>query len=85
MLMGEWSNPSENGQPLIIIEGQDGEPRHIYVIWDEWGELSQVDRSEVIMDVVDHLAGEAVINDPVTVAMGLTSEEARRFGIDEAA
>jgi len=68
---------------LIIIEGKLREPQHIYVVWDEWQELTQTERSEIIMDVVDNLAGEDRLpeNSPVTVAMGLTAEEAKRMGI----
>jgi len=83
LLHNEWTKPKRSGQPLIIIEGKAQEPQHIYVIWDQWGELTQTERSEIIMDVVDNLAGEHRMpaNSPVTVAMGLTTEEARRMGI----
>ena len=83
LLHNEWTKPKKSGQPLIIIEGNKNEPLHIYVIWDKWGELTQTDRSEIIMDVVDNLAGEHRLpaDLPVTVAMGLTVEEARRMGI----
>lgn len=83
LLHQEWTAPKRSGQPLIIIEGQAREPLHIYVIWDKWGELNQTERSEIIMDVVDHLAGDQRLpgDSPVTVAMGLTVEEARRMGI----
>jgi len=86
LLMQEWTNPQPSGQPLIVIEDEGGQPRHVYVIWDEWGDLSQVDRSMIIMDVVENLTGERRISDPsqVTVAMGLTSEEARRMGLEAA-
>lgn len=83
LLHNEWTKPKKSGQPLIIIEGNKNEALHIYVIWDKWGELSQTERSEIIMDVVDNLAGEQRLppDSPVTVAMGLTREEARRLGI----
>jgi hypothetical protein len=83
LLHNEWTKPKRRGQPLIIIEGGKSEPTHIFVIWDKWGELSQTDRSEIIMDVVDNLTGEHSLPDdsPITVAMGLTAEEAKRMGI----
>jgi len=83
MLITEWQHPKSEGQPLIVIEGQRDQPTHIYVIWDEWRDLNQTQRSESIMDAVEHLAGDARIPDLslVTVAMGLTVEEARRMGI----
>lgn len=86
LLIEEWQRPRESGQPLIVIEGDDAQPRHIYVIWDEWRDLNQTDRSEIIMDVVENLTGPHAINDLslVTVAMGLTAEEANRMGINAA-
>lgn len=83
LLFTEWVRPKKSGQPLIVIEGDDNEPLHIYVIWDKWGGLNQTERSEIIMDVVDNLAGDQRLpeNSPVTVAMGLTTEEAGRMGI----
>lgn len=83
LLHGEWTKPRRSGQPLIIIEGKAREPYHIYVVWDAWRELNQTERSEIIMDVVENLAGEDCLptSSPVTVAMGLTTEEAKRMGI----
>jgi len=85
MLIDEWKSPKESGQPLIVIEGADPEPKHIYVIWDQWGELSQTERSEIIMDVVEHLDdGHRTDLSKITVAMGLTTQEAKRMGIEPA-
>jgi hypothetical protein len=86
MLMNEWSKPKKEGQPVIVLEGGKGQPQHIYVIWDQWQALDQTQRSEIIMDVVEHLGGKHAIPDLslVTVAMGLTSEEAKRMGIEAA-
>lgn len=83
LLHDEWTAPKKTGQPLIIVEGESGEPIHIYVVWDKWANLNQIERSEIIMDVVDHLAGAQRLpaNSPVTVAMGLTTEEAKRMRI----
>ncbi len=80
----EWTKPKKNGQPIIIVEGDENEPIHIYVIWDRWGEQDQTERSEIIMDVVDNLVGEdrLPVDSPVTVAMGLTKQEAKRLGIE---
>jgi hypothetical protein len=86
MLMEEWTKPRTKGQPLIVLEGKKGEPLHIYVIWDAWKGLSQQERSEIIMDVVENLTGENAFRDLslVTVAMGLTAEEAKRMHIEAA-
>jgi len=82
--MEEWRDPKESGQPLIIIEGYLNEPTHVYVIWDQWRGMNQAERSEIIMDALEGLDGEHRIQnlDLVTVAMGLTAEEARRMGIE---
>jgi len=84
LLHNEWTKPKKSGQPLIIVEGNKREALHIYVIWDKWGELNQTERSEIIMDVVDNLPGadRLAADSPVTVAMGLTTEEAKRMGIE---
>jgi hypothetical protein len=83
MLIDEWTHPKNKGEPLIVIEGQQGQPTHIYVIWDAWGDLDLTERSEIIMDVVEHLPGKHRLPDTslVTVAMGLTKKEARRMHI----
>jgi hypothetical protein len=84
--MNEWTKPKKEGQPLIVLEGGKRQPQHIFVIWDEWKGLDQRQRSEVIMDVVEHLSGKHAFRDLslVTVAMGLTAEEAKRLGIEAA-
>jgi hypothetical protein len=86
MLTDEWKRPKKKGQPIIVLEGGKGQPLHIYVIWDKWQGLDQQARSEIIMDVVENLSGDDLIPDLslVTVAMGLTAEEANRMGIDAA-
>lgn len=86
VLMKEWTEPKEEGQPVIVLEGDEGQPQHIYVIWDEWQGLDQRQRSEIIMDVAENLSGGRVVPglSLVTVAMGLTSEEAKRMGIEVA-
>lgn len=85
-LMEEWMHPRESGQPVIVVEGDEREPRHIYVIWDAWEGLSQIERSDMIMDVVENLSGQHRFDDLslVTVAMGLTVREAERMGIEAA-
>ena len=92
-LAEEWKNPrDDSGQPMIIIIGEEHEgiPIHIYVVWDEWSSISsQTDRSEIIMDTLDQLTDPVNVPDSsgfpdiarVTVAMGLTTEEAERMGI----
>lgn len=83
-LVSEWTSPSEEDDPqtpLILIRRQsDANALHIYVVWDSWCDLEQVERSEIIMDACEqHLGKEEILR--VTVAMGLTREEANRMGI----
>lgn len=80
-LIDEWrSVGSQEPRPTIIQEeDEQGIVVHVYVVWDDWGELDQQARSELITEAyweVHDVAGLAL-----TVAMGLTSEEARRMGV----
>jgi hypothetical protein len=81
-LIEELRAPRESGQPEVLFEGGGkGQPVHVYVIWDQWGDLPQQERSDVIMDAYEeHYGQDEALN--VTVAMGLTSDEARRMGIE---
>jgi hypothetical protein len=85
-LTEEWIKPREQGQPVIVLDEQKEGPLHIFVIWDEWQDLDQRERSEIIMDVVEDLRGQHRIPDMSrrTVAMGLTEKEAQRMGIEVA-
>ena len=50
------------------------------MIWDDWSDLDQVERSEIIMDAFEDRYGkDRACN--VTVALGLTPAEAERMGI----
>ncbi len=81
-LEAEWRNTaSTKAQPIILEERTGaGQPLHLYVIWDDWADLPQVERSEIIMDAFEELFGQDKCLD-VTVAMGLTPTEADRLGI----
>ena len=79
-LLVEWKNPSDQTQIVIIEEGGNAQPVHLYVIWEAWEPLDQIDRSEIIMNVFTDIHGADKALD-VTVAMGLTPAEAQRLGI----
>lgn len=81
-LLQEWRHPDDSHEEPVIIEenGQPDRPVRLYVIWNAWGALSQIERSELIMDVYEKLRGEPEAL-RVTVAMGLTPDEAERLGI----
>lgn len=82
LLEEEWRRgDSANAQPVILEDRpRSGQPLHVYVIWDEWADLRQVERSEIIMQAMEAVRGPDAAAD-VTVAMGLTSAEAERMGI----
>jgi len=81
-LFQEWQNPVDaHSEPVIIEEGRTGNrPTKIFVIWSEWAELNQQERSEIIMDAFEEFRGVAD-SLRVTVAMGLTQQEADRMKI----
>jgi hypothetical protein len=81
-LLAEWRNAdSTAAQPVILEErGGSNQPIHIYVVWDDWASLSDVERSEVIVEAFEDRYGkDEALN--MTVAMGLTTAEADRLAI----
>jgi len=85
ILEAEWQNP-QNSEPLIIEEKprQDAPPNHIYVVWQEWSDLTPLERSRVIFAAYAQKLGqtnESFLQE-VTLAMGLTPAEARAMNIE---
>ncbi len=86
-LIQEWLHPQEGASEPIIIEETAqyyDDLLHFYVIWSEWSQMPQRDRSQVILRAYK----ESHPNEDgkrVSIAMGLTPEEAQRMGIDYAA
>lgn len=81
-LIVEWKANTGSAYPDIREEVDPvGRVVHVYVIWDEWRDLDHTRRSEVITDAFLATHGQEAIID-LTVAMGLTPEEARRMGIE---
>ncbi len=84
-LQQEWQQPNPAAEEPVIIETSDvlrpqQTPTHLYVIWGEWRELTPRRRSEMMMDAYIAARGRAhALN--VTLAMGLTPEEADNLGI----
>lgn len=81
-LVDEWQRPAPGAQQPIIVEesGGQGQPVHLYAVWDDWAPLGTIERSEVIMDAYEQVQGQGGTTN-VTVAMGLTPIEAERLGI----
>ncbi len=84
-LVEELKNPQPGtAEPIIILESQGQQtPTHLYVIWSEWGQLTQLERSEIVLDAYREAKGTSFASH-LRVALGLTPEEAERMGIDYA-
>jgi hypothetical protein len=79
-LTTEIEHPKESGEPEIIIERPSASTIHLFVVWSKWSELEQIVRSRITLDAFREARGEEEAL-RVTVAMGLTREEAGRLGI----
>lgn len=53
---------------------------HVTVVWDRWNGIDAEERGRIILDAVAQGLGEAEML-RVTMALGVTKEEARRLGI----
>ena len=80
--MREWKSTNSAAARPIILEKGGGSYQavHVYVVWDEWDQRSQLERSEIIMDSYEEVQGQNGSQN-VTVGMGLTPIEAERRGI----
>lgn len=84
-LIEELRNPQPGtAEPIMILEAQgQSTPTHLYVIWSEWGQLTQLERSEIVLEAYREAKGNSFASQ-LRVALGLTPEEAERMGIDHA-
>jgi hypothetical protein len=81
-LAQEWRTPDPAATEPVILEEPDGKRQiiHVYVIWSDWAHLDRTRRGEIIMDAAERVKPvEELLN--ITIAMGLTPEEADRFEI----
>jgi hypothetical protein len=78
-LVNEMRNETSTG-PLILKEdaGFPAKSLHVFVVWDDWRGSTQKERSEVVMDAFEEVYGQAEAQ-RITVAMGLTEEEADKI------
>jgi len=81
LLAREWRKPAKSGEPVILQRTGDAtHSTHLIVVWAKWDSLTQEERSEIIMDAYQEThSPEQVLN--VTVAMGLTPDEAEKMKI----
>lgn len=80
-LAQEFRTPAtENKEPYFQIQPQPPLNRlHITVVWDRWKNQSHQERSEIILDAYEAWQGPGSAQ-AVSVAMGLTQQEADRSG-----
>lgn len=84
LLYQEWkAQRAGEGEPLIIEESpRDGDrPNHLYVVWSEWGDLTPIERSRLILQAYEKYRGRDLATS-VTLAMGLMPDEARHMNIE---
>jgi hypothetical protein len=79
-LSNEFRNPREDEPEPVFIEDHTPVGTRLYVIWSAWGDLNQRQRSEIIMDAFREARPQPEVF-RVTVAMGLTPDEARQMGV----
>lgn len=81
-LVDEWQRPrDDHSEPLILREyGRGGALTHVYVVWSRWSTMDQAERGEIILDAAERVIGAQKVLE-ITIAMGLTPDEAQRMGI----
>ena len=73
----QYSGKSQSG-PLVVMQNRIAQTKsiHVVMIWDAWKDLLPTERSKVILDA--SIKAKWARGATITVAMGLTSEEALR-------
>lgn len=81
-LAAEWAKPDvAANEPVINIERSPaGHLVHVYVVWSRWASVDRVERSEIVMEAATLALPPAEVNN-ITIAMGLTPDEAPLMGI----
>jgi hypothetical protein len=74
------ASPSPSNAPEIIEEVTSIKIMHVTVIWDTWMTIPMEDRARIIMDAYRAVGGDAEARS-ISVALGLTHQEAARLGI----
>jgi hypothetical protein len=78
----EWRTPNPKAQEPVILEESDakGNIVHVYVVWSDWAQLNRETRGDIIMDSAERVKSLVDVQ-KITIAMGLTPDEADRFNI----
>jgi hypothetical protein len=81
-LAAEWESPDPAAaEPVILQEpNHKGDVVRVYVVWSDWAHLDRERRGEVIMDAAERVKPMPDVL-KITIAMGLTPDEADRFKI----
>ena len=78
-LVTELRNPQPHGQPMIFEDSiRQTETYHVTVIWDRWRDVPEHARARIILDA--YLAYNPQRVPRITLALGVTGEEAIRLG-----
>jgi hypothetical protein len=82
-LAKEWRSANSTAKEPVILEepNRKGEVEHVYVVWGAWAHLDRTLRGEIIMDAAEIVKPKADLV-KITIAMGLTPDEADRFGVN---
>jgi hypothetical protein len=81
-LVQEWQDPRDDRREPLIIKDSPGNKDHIFVIWSKWKDINMEDRCSTIMSAYKRVVENKADLLKVTLVMGLTPEEAPRFGIE---
>ena len=85
-LAEELRNPNaapEPDLPEVTEEEQTfGRGLHVSVIWEQWKAVPREERGAVILDAY-HRAGKEDVARRVTLALGLTADEAKSLGLKD--
>jgi hypothetical protein len=81
-LYAEWTRPSPDAVEPVILEeaGRNKKLVHLYVIWSKWAHIDRIERSEIIIEAAEKKLPQNEWLE-ISIAMGLTPEEARQMGI----
>jgi hypothetical protein len=81
-LIEEWLKPSNDPNKPLIVMDYPRNKTHIFVVWDKWQSLGLEDRGFVIMSAYREVEKAETKHLNVSLVMGLTRQEAPRFGIN---